>query len=91
MGFFVKYLLVSQSLKERDTKRPTGAPPRSSSVYASTGTALGPVGPKSRPGCDAAAIPAVPEDSLLLRFCVSEKRNVSSQWRKLRTDFVLVV
>lgn len=31
------------------------------------------------------------EDLLLLCFCVSEKRNVSSQWRKLRPDFVLVV
>lgn len=52
---------------------------------------LGPVGPKSHPWCDAAGIPAVLEDLLLLHFRVSEMRNVSSQWRKLGTDFVLVV
>lgn len=59
-----------------------GAAPRSSAGCASGRAAFGTPNP---------VLGGMLLDSLLLCFCVSEKRNVSSQWRKLRTDLVLVV
>lgn len=66
-------------------KRPVGAP---SSCLCAVRAACGIPAPSSG---DAAGIPTGLGDLLLLRFPVSEKRNVSSQWRKLSTGLVLLV